>query len=254
MRFRQDPSEILKEIGIYRRQDIDLELVAFHLNADVKYARLSDYEGHILGTDKKAVITINESTHPFRQRFSTGHELGHWVNDRGRNLTYRCSTDDMRRRWGNNNNILQQVEARANAFSAQLLIPEHIFADYRVDRDISLSSIEHLAKLFRVSKTSMAIRFVESNALPCMLVCWNKSGRRRWFVRNPVVPEHIWPHKIILNPTETFTISDGVEVDSDKWISAENSEDYCVIESVFSNSYDVFTLIWWKNEDQIASI
>lgn len=252
MRFKLSPSDILKEVGIHNPEDIDLDLVAFHLNAEVRRSSLSGYEGQIIGTSSRAIITIDNQRHPLRQKFTLGHELGHWVNDRGKNLTYRCTTDDMRRRWSKINTIGHQVEARANAFSAQLLMPDHILPIYRDGLDVTASSIEKLAITFQVSRTSMAIRFVETNDLPCMLICWQKSGVRKWFTSNSIIPENIWPHKHVQNPSTMFTKSDGVEVDADKWISGEDSESYAVIESVFTNSFDWFTLIWWRDESQLT--
>ena len=111
MRFKQQPDDILKELGIYEPEDIDLDLVAYSLNADIKRTALSDCEGNIIGTDVKAIITINNDTDPKRQRFSLGHELGHWVNDRGKNLTYRCDLNDMRQRNVGRKDFRQQREA-----------------------------------------------------------------------------------------------------------------------------------------------
>ena len=241
-------------MGIYRPEDIDLELVAFHLNAEVRYSPLSGYEGQIIGTDTRAIITLDEQGHPLRKKFSLGHELGHWVNDRGKNLTYRCTTEDMRRRWSKDrNNTRQQVEARANAFSAQLLMPDHIFPEYRNGLEVNSNSISQLANMFKVSRTSMAIRFVETNELPCMLICWSKSGSMKWFTRNPIVPETIWPHRTLLDPAAVSSDSNGIEVDANKWIAGESSEDYSVVESVFGNAYDMFSLVWWKDESQLSS-
>ncbi|MEW7974776.1 MAG: ImmA/IrrE family metallo-endopeptidase [Candidatus Thiodiazotropha endolucinida] len=253
MRFKQQPDDILKRLGIYEPEDIDLDLVAYSLNADVKRTALSDCEGHIIGTDEKAIITVNNNADTRRQRFSLGHELGHWVNDRGKNLTYRCDTNDMKRRSASKDNFKQQKEVRANQFSAELMMPSHIFGRYLYNIDITTDSVNYLAHEFNASRTSTAIRFVEVSNSPCMIVCWDKSGKRRWFTRNSIVPEYIWPHNYIMQPREALILSNGVEVDADKWINLEGSEDYCVVESVFSNGHDILSLIWWKDESQLTS-
>ena len=98
----------------------------------------------------------------------------------------------------------------------------------------------------------MAIRFVETNELPCMLICWSKSGSMKWFTRNPIIPETIWPHRKLLNPAAALSDSNGMEVDADKWIAGESSEDYSVIESVFGNGDDLFSLVWWHDESQLS--
>ncbi len=254
MRFKQQPDEILQGLGVYEPEDIDLDLVAFSLNADIKRAALSDCEGNIIGTDSKAIITINSDADPRRQRFSLGHELGHWVNDRGRNLTYRCDTNDMRQRSMRKDDFRQQKEVRANQFSAELMMPNHIFSHSLNNLDITTESVNYLANEFNVSRTSATIRFVEVNSRPCMIACWDKTGNRRWFSRSPIVPDSIWPHTRIMQPRDAFVLSNGLEVDADKWINSEGSEDYSVIESIFSNGYDFLSLIWWKDEEQLADI
>ena len=251
MRFKQQPDDILKKLGIYESKDIDLDLVAYSLNACVKRAALSNCEGSIIGTDEKAIITVNDRASPQRQRFSLGHELGHWVNDRGKNLTYRCNINDMRQRSMSKENFRQQKEVRANQFSAELMMPNHIFLRYSNNLDITTDSVNYLADEFKVSCTSTAIRFVEVNSYPCMIVCWDKAGNRRWFFRNRIVPDSIWPHKKIMQPREAFTLSNNLEVDADKWVNYEGSEDYSVVESIFSNGYDILSLVWWKDESQL---
>lgn len=251
MKFKQQPDEILKRLGIYEPEDIDLDLVAFSLNADVKRVPLSDCEGNIIGTDKKAIISVSIDADLKRQRFSLGHELGHWVNDRGQNLTYRCDTNDMRQRTASKQNFRQQKEVRANQFSAELLMPKHIFSNYQHGFDITTESVNFLSEKFNASRTSTAIRLIEVSDYPCMIICWDKSGIRRWFHRNSIVPDSIWPHKIVARPHEVFVLSNRLEVDADKWIDGANSADFSVVESVFTNGYDFISLIWWKDEEQL---
>ncbi len=254
MQFKQQPSDILKTLGMYEPEDIDLELIAYSLGAELKKEPLDNCEGNIIGTESKAIITLNESAHPKKQRFSLGHELGHWVNDRGKNLTYRCNANDMRQRSARKNDYKQNKEVRANQFSAELIMPSFIVQPHIEDRDINLGTVDFVSNLFNASRTSAAIRLVEISKLPCMIVCWNRQGKRNWFTRNEIVPEEVWPHKCIFNINDSFSPSDGKEVDADKWISTQGSEDYAVIESVFSNSYDFLSLIWWKDESPITSL
>ena len=254
MRYRQQPEDILKQIGIYDPDDIDLELVAYSLGAEVKIASLSGCEGNIIGTSERAIITINGSAELPRQRFSLGHEIGHWVNDKGKNLTYRCSAEDMRQYQIRRDDFRQQREVRANKFSAELMMPRYLFSPKLIDRPITFESVEALANSFRSSRTSSAIRLVEVTDYPCMLVCWSSSGARRWFVRSETVPEEIWPFRQLLNTKETLIPIDTQEVDADKWIDRENACDYTLNESVFFNGYDYLSLLWWQNEGQLVEM
>ncbi|CBL44750.1 Conserved hypothetical protein [gamma proteobacterium HdN1] len=254
MRFKQEPEDILKGLGIYHANDIDLDLIAYSLNAEVKRNALSDCEGHIIGTDTNAIITINSNAPTERQRFSLGHELGHWVNDRNKNLTYRCNVNDMRQRSPAKDNFRQQKEVRANQFSAQLIMPKHIIAPQLNSMAVTFDNVRLIANDFRVSRTSAAIRIVELSPYPCMLICWSKQGTRRWFARSPLVPDNIWPHRTILNPHINFQASNAIEVDADMWIDDIAASDFTLIQSVFSNSYDIFSLLWWKNEGQLIAL
>lgn len=254
MRYRQQPEDILKQIGIYDPDDIDLELVAYSLGAEVKIAPLSGCEGNIIGTSERAIITINGSAELPRQRFSLGHEIGHWVNDKGKNLTYRCSAEDMKQHQNRRNDFRQQKEVRANNFSAELMMPRYLFVPKLVDCPITFESVEALANTFRSSRTSSAIRLVEVTDYPCMLVCWSLSGSRQWFVRSETVPEEIWPFRQILKPKEALIQVDTQEVDADKWIDRDNACDYTLNESVFFNGYDYLSLLWWQNEEQLMEM
>jgi len=251
MKFKQQPEEILKRLGIYHAKDIDLDLIAFSLNAEVKRMPLSNCEGNIIGTDKKAIITINQNASTERQRFSLGHETGHWVNDRHNNLTYRCDANDMRQRTLQKNNFRQQKEVRANQFSAQLIMPEYIVLPYLSEQNIDFEIVRLLANEFTVSLTSSAIRLVELSPFPCMLVCWSKQGSRRWFSRSKLVPETVWPHKTITKTHEIFTPCNAQEVDADIWIDDDAASDFTLVQSIFSNSYDILSLLWWKNEQHL---
>jgi len=251
MRFKRQPDDILQSIGIYDPKDIDLDLVSYSLGAEVTRTSLSDCEGSIIGTDTNAIITINEDATPQRQRFSLGHELGHWVNDGRKNLSYRCSSNDMKQFEIRKNDFKQNKEVQANQFSAELIMPHFLFYPYIDTADITFETVKNLANTFQVSVTSSAIRLVELNTKPCMLISWSKDGTRRWFNRNNIVPENIWPHKKIMHPQDNFKIIDKHEVDSDKWIDQDDANDHVVIESIFSTGYDFLTLLWWSDETQL---
>lgn len=253
MKFRQQPCDIMKSLGIYSPQDIDLDLIAYSLGAEVKCVSLSDCEGYIIGSEDKAIITINKDAQSERQRFSLGHEIGHWVNDRKLNLTYRCTTTDMRQHTPQKSNFRQQKEVRANQFSAELLIPNHIVTPYLAELDITFESVSALADMFNVSRTSTAIRLVELSPFPCMLICYDRTGNRRWFRRSHIIPEHFWPHKKIITPKAVSLLGTAEEVDADIWIDEDKAIFYSVTQSTFSNSYGTLVLLWWKDEAHLLA-
>lgn len=251
MRYKQNPEDILKKLGIYEPGDIDLDLIAFSLNAQVKRVALTECEGSIIGTTTKAIISINSNAHPKRQRFSLGHELGHWVNDRGYKMPFRCDTNAMSQRKNRPGEFAQHKEVRANAFAADLMMPVFIWKKYGEALEVTFDSIRYVADIFNVSLTSAAIRLVEKSIYPCMIICFDKHGKRQWFSRNSIVPENIWPIERVIHPNNNLVASSSLQVDAGKWIAAEDSNDHTLIESVFTNGTHFIVVLWWKNEDQL---
>ena len=80
------------EFAISSPKEIDIEAIALCLGASIKYRPLKGCEARIVGVKNKAIISINSNSHPQRNRFSIGHELGHWMKHRG-NVGNLCSKE-----------------------------------------------------------------------------------------------------------------------------------------------------------------
>src|SRR5262245_26488235 len=113
---------LLQTYGITEPEEIDIEAIAYDQGAEVRYRKLDSCEARIVGYGSKAVITIDCDAHPRRKRFSLGHELGHWIQDKGLIATA-CSRRDI----GSHRFSASPTEAQANAFAAQILLPSYIF-------------------------------------------------------------------------------------------------------------------------------
>ena len=57
-------------LGIERPEQIDPELIAWENGALVKYRPLDRCEAIIVGTQRRAIITVNSRAIPTRRRFS----------------------------------------------------------------------------------------------------------------------------------------------------------------------------------------
>ena len=90
---------------------------------------------------------------------------------------------------------------------------------------------------------------METSDRPCMILCWSPSGKRKWFFRNAILPESVWPYDML--PKRTFTQTNAVEVDADKWIDNIAVANYTLIESQIYNGYEYITLLWWKDESSL---
>jgi len=250
------PEKILSLLGITEPGDIDIEAVAFACGATILREPLTGCEANIIGSGGKAIITVNSKSIPGRQRFSSGHELGHWMKDRGRNA-FGCSKLQMNSEWSGNN-----AETRANRFASDLLIPLSMFVPLAKNRSITLETIAYLVGVFRMSRTATAIRLVQHGSFPAMLIHYEQ-GQRKWFLRSSNdVPSSLFPAErpqpyslaaaLLANKLEDNKSGD---VRADRWFERDNSQKYYIRESCFRTGSDSLTvLLWWEDEQQLIDI
>jgi hypothetical protein len=221
---------LLQELGITEPDEIDLEAIAFHVNADVRYRRLDGCEARIIGTDNKAIITVNANSSPRRKRFSIAHELGHWHHHRGKCLA--CKVEEYRPR------DALSPERLADGYAADLLMPYYLFRPLaRQHGKLTFKAIAALAELFNASKVATAIRLVESDCWPALLVCHGPNGRK-WFTRAPSVPQRWFPQQHLDADSFAFGIQFGRRPDdpiprkigADAWFDRWDAERFEVHE------------------------
>ena len=253
---KRGSAELLDELGITQPEEIDVEAIAAYCGAYVIYAPLGSADARIVGSGTKALITINSNAIRSRQRFSIGHELGHWMWDRGK-MAFSCSAELQDGRWSGTDK-----EARANKFASELLMPSAMFKERASRRDATLETVSDLANQFQSSLTATTIRFVEYGSFPCMVVLHSTFGRE-WFFGSKEVDGKLWPHKLLdeysfshdlLKRKVKESRASGL-VDADTWINHPRASQYEIFESsVLISSDRVLTLLWWKNEKMIANL
>lgn len=120
------------------------------------------FEGSLLtdGSRSSGIILVNKKRPRTRQRFSIGHELGHFLipthipNAEGRFL---CSRDDMRMLSAKENDRRARMEVEANRFASLILIPPPAFRqDLKNSTEADLTHMVSLARRYDVSKEAMA--------------------------------------------------------------------------------------------------
>jgi Zn-dependent peptidase ImmA (M78 family) len=249
------PFEILNELGITEPQDIDIEAIAEDCGATIRYRPLAGCAARIMGYKDRAIITIDENTPRPRQRFSAGHELGHWMRDRGQ-VAFQCKSENFVREWSAEN-----PETRANRFASDLLLPAKMFRVRLHGMPVTFDTVRHLAGVFCTSITATAIRLVEYGELPAILIC-NGFRKREWFVASSEVRNKIFlgsrPGKgSIAEALLRGDRSDLVprEVRSDAWVSHRNASNHWLHEdSIPVSDGSVLSLLWWKDETQLIEI
>jgi Zn-dependent peptidase ImmA (M78 family) len=170
------PAErMLMDLGITEPKDIDLDAIAWTRGAIVNYRPIDRCEATIVGSTRRAVISINSRSMPERRRFSLAHELGHWHHHRGRVLF--CGKNDV----CNFANDALNPERQADAFASDLILPTYMVDPrLRKMKRLTLSAARELADEFCTSLTATLFKMTGLNRFPMMIVCHNKE-RRRWF-------------------------------------------------------------------------
>jgi Zn-dependent peptidase ImmA (M78 family) len=194
---------ILMSLGIASPQEIDLEAIAWHLGAAVKYRHMDAADATIVGTLKRAIISINSSIIPTRRRFSLAHEIGHWHHHRGRVLF--CGPSDI----GNFAGGPLDPERQADAFASDLILPSYLLRPkvLKLKRP-TLALIREIAEEFDASLTATLIKIISEDRFPLLLVCHGKD-RRRWFRRAAMIPEWWFPRDDLDADTFAFGILHG---------------------------------------------
>jgi hypothetical protein len=250
------PEEILSLLGITEPEDLDIEAIAYACGATIVPQPLTGCEANIIGFGDRAIITVNSNSIPTRRRFSSGHELGHWMKDRGQNA-FGCLDSQIDSEWTANN-----PEVRANRFASDLLLPVGMFAPLAKGRPMTLETVGDLAAVFRMSQTATAIRLVNHGSFPAMLIYYAQ-GQRKWFLRPSTdIPSSLWPPE---RPdpqslaasllADKLANSKAGDVRADRWFERDNAEKYYIRESCFRTSADsVLVMLWWQDEQQLIDL
>ena len=134
---------------------IDVERIAGRCGVRIVKRQLDDaLSGLLLVLDEVAVIGVNDTQHKYRQRFTIGHELGHYLLDHhdrfhidiGPNVEH-----------GDPPGYDWQSERAANQFAANLLMPSALVHETYTEND----STTQLAQRFEVSELAMGYRLIE---------------------------------------------------------------------------------------------
>jgi hypothetical protein len=225
------PAErLLQELGVTDPDEIELEAVAYHVNAHVRYRRLDGCEARIIGNGDRAIITVNANSAYPRKRFSIAHELGHWHHHRGKCLA--CRVEEFRPR------DALSPERTADSYAADLLMPYYLFRPLaRQQGKLTFKAVAALADIFNTSRSATAIRLVESDYSPALLVCHGPKGRK-WFTRSPSVPQRWFPQDSLDADSFAFGIQFGGRPDdpmprrigADAWFDRRDAERFEVHE------------------------
>jgi Zn-dependent peptidase ImmA (M78 family) len=160
---RESARTLLLEVGV-KAAPVPVERIIKSRGIILQYAPLSDeLSGMAFIRDGVGIIGVNALHHPNRQRFTAAHELAHHQLHPD-HLRAEVHVDKVFRVLHRDSLASLGVDAKeveANAFAAELLMPQFLLRDLvdpdglDVDDD---DRIEALARKFRVSPSAMRYR------------------------------------------------------------------------------------------------
>lgn len=129
---------------------------------------ISSFEAALIMDVNKAFgsIILAEGRRPERRRFSIAHELGHFLipaHMPGAGVGFSCSLDHLRTENPGKNDRRLRVEAEANRFAANLLMPPERIRSSLTSLQPSLAEIVRLAGEFGVSREAMARGYINAH-------------------------------------------------------------------------------------------
>lgn len=147
---------VLRELELKHPTEIEIEAIAHARGALVRKAPTRGARANLLRVGDRGIISVQDLRMAER-RWAIAHELGHFeVHPRVSYLGF-CTGEDLRVDYHSSGR-----EPEANAFAAELLMPEALFQK-AVDKVAkpAWKELQSIATEFQVSLTAAAHRFVE---------------------------------------------------------------------------------------------
>jgi Zn-dependent peptidase ImmA (M78 family) len=145
---------------------VDVNFLAKQEGILIRKEALEDnVSGMLVIKDEQSVIVVNANHHPNRQRFTIGHELGHYFLHRNFSSVFFDESLLFFRDEKSAEGIkIQEIEA--NTFAAELLMPEQVLRERLSQEsldaldDVEQSALVQLAAEFQVSCQALTIRLM----------------------------------------------------------------------------------------------
>mgnify|MGYP000495320468 CR=1 FL=1 len=262
-----NPKKIVREI-LNQNPDIKLPIPLEDIASaagisDIRYQSLDGLEGALVANEEKSegIIAINNNAIQSRQRFTLGHELGHFLIPRhGHNM--KCTVKDLNKKANSKSKVLD-IEAEANVFSSQLLMPPQLLIKRSLlDPSPSVSNIIQLKDTCNVSFQACANNYINIHGDYLAVVYshnntihygLNAEANPLWLTadRNKTVPRG--SHTSTVDLTKYQSISSD-EVDTELWFSPNNNFEYpdtLIEETYVQEDGWTATLLWIDDIEEL---
>ncbi|MCA9678725.1 MAG: ImmA/IrrE family metallo-endopeptidase [Myxococcales bacterium] len=229
-------------------QDLDVEGIAALLGLQVRVGDLHGAAARLVGAPTGGIIRLSDRIeHSGARRFSVAHEIGHCqLGHRSTATAAVCASTDV------HGHVDRGAEAEANAFAAELLMPERLVRRRCEVSPVSLEPVRAIADNFGVSLLAAALRFVELTSERCALV-FSRARHIVWAAHSPTFLPFIErgrcldPDSLAFDWFSSALASSGPQlVPADAWVSHDAAADAELQEDVFvvPGMDGVASLLW----------
>ncbi len=243
-RARAAAERLARQIRIRSPEDIALEDIAWMFGARVERGDLPGAHARLARIGDRAVIRVSTRVADAgAERFSIAHEIGHIV------LAHDTPAPDVVCGPASRTDTR---ETEANAFAAELLMPELLVRPRCEVSPVSMAIVRELARDYQVSLLAAALRFVELTSERCALVL-ARQRRVLWAARSQSFGAYI-PTGVPLDQAtvaiDFFTegkVYEGCQpVPGDAWLDDSGAADIEIMEdtATISEMDAVISLLW----------
>ncbi len=172
-RAKQLVNRLVEDRGHDKPPFLSAEFARLQGIKKIEKADLGETSALLLKFPDSYVIKVNQKHNLARQNFSCAHEIGHILLSKLKlegyihNIEYRTFNPQ-----GEQRARAAAIERLCDVAAAELLMPEFVFRKYISSFGLSISSIEHLANVFKVSIEAAAMRVAEVSVEPCIALKW----------------------------------------------------------------------------------
>ena len=168
---------LLRKYGQLNKCPIPIEDIAFGEHMEFSFESLVGCEARLvrLGENRGYARISDRIREEGRKRFTIAHELGHFLLHPNITQVFECTTGDLTDYRKN------PIEIEANLFASEVLMPSSQFKELSKTTDPTFEGMVELAKIFNVSITAAAIRFIDCGPIENMvLLRTNSKGQVKW--------------------------------------------------------------------------
>ena len=225
---------------VHEIEDLPLALPIYELCAALDIESIEEigtkaFEGALITDELRSAghILVNKHSPRRRQRFSVAHELGHFLIEAHKpdaSGRIECSLSDFHQLDLRSRDRRFRIEAEANLFAAELLMPPRKIRKEVGRLGVSLQSLTMIAHSFDVSKEAMGRAFVAAHRDPVAIVISRQGLLQRFYKHEdfpylPLVRHKALPSESLsIAPPKSGVSSEVEEIDPEVWLDERDAE------------------------------